>query len=225
MALNVFAIQKAAAKEKPYKLSDGGGLSLLIQPNGSKLWRFRYFFAGKENMLTLGAFPVVSLASAREKRTDARRLLSDGIDPSQQRKTEKVANAVAAENTFASLVADYIKWLEEKGSAEATVTKNRWLLEDLASPLANRPITAITPAELLELLLKIERTGRRDTARRLRGTIGSVYRFAIARLKATNDPTYALRGALLPPEVKHRPAITDEVQLGALMRNVDDYDG
>ena len=88
-----------------------------------------------------------------------------------------------------------------------------------------RPITAITPAEILVLLQRIEKTGRRETARRLRGTIGSVFRLAIVTLRATNDPTFALRGALLRPNVQHRAAITDERELGALMRSIDEYDG
>lgn len=225
MALTLFSIEKAKPGEKSYKLSDGNGLALLIEPSGSKLWRFRYRFGGKENMLTFGAFPEVSLASARTKRDDARRLIAEGIDPSQKRKAEKAAATTSAQNTFAALAAEYIKNLEEQGKAASTVDKNRWLLEDLAKPLASRPITEITPAELLDLLKRIEKSGRRDTARRLRGTIGSVYRFAISTLRATNDPTYALRGALLQPIVQHRAAITDERELGALMRSIDEYDG
>ncbi len=115
--------------------------------------------------------------------------------------------------------------LEENGSAKSTIDKNRWLLEDLAASLAKRPISAITPAEILLLLQRIEKTGRRETARRLRGMIGSVFRYAIVTLRATMDPTFALRGALLPPKVQHRAAITDEHDLGALMRSVDEYDG
>ena len=95
----------------------------------------------------------------------------------------------------------------------------------LLSTLYPRPIAEVKPAEILVILKRIEKTGRRDTARRLRGTIGSVYRFAIANLKAETDPTYALRGALLQPNVQHRAAITDEKQLGALMRSIDEYDG
>jgi integrase len=225
MVLTVFAIEKAKPREKPYKLSDGGGLSLLVEPNGSKLWRFRYRFGGKENMLAFGPFPAVTLASARHKRDAARRLIVEGIDPSQQRKDQKAANAEAGKNTFGVIAAEYLAKLKAEGSAESTLSKNKWLLKDLASPLAARPITEIKPAEILDLLRRIEKTGRRDTARRLRGTIGSVYRYAIATLRAENDPTYALRGALLQPIVQHRAAITDERELGALMRCIDEYDG
>jgi integrase len=225
MALTSLSIQRAGPKDKSYRLTDGNGLSLLIEPSGSKLWRFRYRFAGKENMLTFGAFPEVSLAAARTKREDARRLLANGADPSQDRKAQKVAAAVAAQNTFGAVAADYLKKLEDEGSAPATITKNKWLLEDLAKPIAKRPITELTPAELLDLLKKVEKSGRRETARRLRGVIGTVFRYAIATLRATNDPTFALRGALLAPTVQHRAAITDEKKLGALMRAIDGYDG
>lgn len=225
MVLTLFAIQNAKPKEKSYRLSDGNGLSLLVEPNSSKLWRFRYSFGGKENMLTLGAFPEVSLATARDRRADARKLLADGVDPAKHRKERKLATIVSEQNSFGLIAREYIAKLVEEGKAPSTVDKNRWLLEDLAAPLAQRPAADITPAEILAILKLIEKSGRRDTARRLRGTLGSVFRFAIVTLRATNDPTQALRGALLAPNVTHRPAITDEGQFGALMRSIDDYDG
>jgi len=224
MALTLFSIQNAKPREKPYKLSDGNGLHLLVTENG-KQWRFRYRFAGKENMLALGPFPAVSLASARQKRDDARRLIADGKDPSQQKKLDKIAAQTAATNTFGAVAEEYLAKLEAEGKAPSTLDKNRWLLTDLASSLSLRPISEITPAEVLLVLKRVEKTGRRHTARRLRGTIGSIYRYAIANLKAETDPTYALRGALLQPIVHHRAAITDEQQLGALMRSIDEYDG
>src|SRR5712671_1531098 len=134
------------------------GLHLLVQSGGSKLWRFRYRFSGKENMLALGSFPEVSLATARTKRDDAKNLLAVGIDPSAQRKLDKVAATVAAANTFGAITAEYLARLKEKGCSETTIAKNRWLLEDLAAPLKNRSISAITPAEILIILQK----GRKD---------------------------------------------------------------
>jgi integrase len=225
MPLTHTAILGAHAKSAPYKLSDGGGLHLLVQPGGSKLWRLRYRFAGKENMLALGSFPEISLASARTKRDEVRKQIAEGIDPSAKRKLDKVAAAVTANNTFGAVASEYLDRLRDKGCAESTLEKNRWLLEDLAQPLTARPITAITPAEILVILQRIEKTGRRETARRLRGIIGSVFRMAVATLRVKDDPTYALRGALLAPIVQHRAAITEELELGALMNNIDEYDG
>jgi integrase len=225
MALTRFAIDKAAPKSKPFKLSDGDGLHLLVQPNGSKLWRFRYRFAGRENMLTFGAFPTISLATARTKRDEARRLLADGSDPAVKRKLDKIAAATAAQNTFGAVVTEYLANMAATGASEKTINKNRWLLEDLAKPLSARPIAEIVPAEILTILKRIEKSGRRETARRLRGVMGSVFRLAVVTLRATTDPTFALRGALLKPNVKHRAAITNERQLGALMTSIDEYDG
>lgn len=225
MRLTQFAILKAAAKDKPIKLSDGEGLHLLVQPNGKKVWRFRYRFAGRENMLAFGAFPTVSLAAARKKREEAKKLLSDGTDPAVKRRLDRIAAATSARNTFGAVAAEHIANLEANGAAPSTISKNRWLLEDLAAPLAKRPIADIVAAEILDLLKRIEKSGRRDTARRLRGTIGTVFRYAIVTLRAESDPTQALHRALLAPQVKHRAAITDEEQLGGLMRAIDDYDG
>lgn len=225
MRLSNFAITKSRPKDKPYKLSDGAGLILLVAPNGNKLWRFRYYFAGRENMLALGPYPIVSLADARKKRDDARRLLVDGVDPSAKRKQEKANTSATAANTFGAVAAELIARKEAEEAAESTLSKNRWLLEDLASPLANRPIAEITAAEVLQLLKRIETSGRRETTRRLRGMIGSVFRYAIVTLRATSDPTQALYGALLAPKVQHRAAIVDEKGLGGLLRVIDDYDG
>jgi integrase len=223
--LTQFVLTKAKPKGKPYKLTDALGLHLMVTPSGARLWRFRYRFAGKENTLALGAFPDVSLAEARAKRDAARKLLAEGVDPSQKRKADMFTVNEAAQNTFGSIAAEHLAKLEADGKAEQTMAKNRWLLEDLAAPLANRPITQIKPVEVLDVLRRIERTGRRETAHRLRGAIGSVFRLAIITSRAETDPTVALRGALLTPQTKHRASITDERELGALMVSIDEYDG
>jgi integrase len=223
--LTQLAITAAKPKAKPYKLTDTAGLSLLIGTGGSKLWRFRYYFGGKEKMLSLGSFPDVTLAKARAKRDEARQILAAGTDPAQRRREERNAAATSAANTFEVLAREYIDKIAKEGAAPVTLKKNVWLLLDLASPLAKRPIAEILPAEILDLCKRFEGLGRRETARRLRGTIGSVFRYAVVTLRATNDPTYALKGALLRPNVQHRAAITDEAKLGALMANIDEYDG
>ncbi|MDP2378245.1 integrase arm-type DNA-binding domain-containing protein [Reyranella sp.] len=223
--LTQFAITNAKPKAKPYKLADQGGLYLLVKPTGMRLWRFRYRFAGKENTLSFGSFPAVPLGEARGKRDEARKQVAAGIDPSQQKKLERIGVTTAAQNTFKVIAGELLKKAEDEGAAEATMAKNRWLLEDLAAPLATRPITQIKPVEVLNLLRRIERTGRRETAHRLRGAIGGVFRFAIITSRAETDPTAALRGALLKPQTQHRASITDEQELGALMRSIDEYDG
>jgi integrase len=223
--LTQFAIINAKPSEKDYKLSDGEGLHLLVQRNGSKLWRFRYTFCGRENMLTFGPFPATSLSSARTKRDEARALLASGMNPSVKRKLDKIASVTAARNTFGDVAADHLAHMEANGTAATTMKKNRWMLQKLCTPIAKRPIADISAAEILDLLKKVEKSGRRETATSLRGKIGSVFRYGVVTLRATTDPTFALKGALLKPKVQHRAAIIDEVQVGALMRSIDEYDG
>ena len=176
-------------------------------------------------MLAFGAYPATSLADARTKRDEARRLLAAGIDPSTKRKQDHLDAAMSARNTFGANADEVLANKEANNASSSTLSKNRWLLKDLAAPLLERPITEISAAEILRLLKRIETSGRRESARRLRGVIGSVFRYAIVTLRATSDPTQATHGALLAPKVQHRAAIVDEKQLGGLMRAIDDYDG
>jgi integrase len=225
MPMTFVALENAKPRDRPYKLSDGDGLHLLIKPNGSKLWRFRYQFMGLEKMISFGEFSEVSLADAREKRLEARKLLSQGTDPSQKKKEDKITSAVAAQNTFGLVAEEVIQILKESGKSEATLSKQRWLLLDLAAPLVPRPVSQITPAEVLVILQRIEARGLKETARRLRSSVSRVFRRAVATLRATNDPTYALRGALTPPVVTHRAALTEEHEVGALLVSIDEYTG
>lgn len=223
--LKLFEIQKARAADKAFKLSDGAGLHLLVKTSGRKLWRFRYHFDGKEKMISFGSFPEVSLVEARTRRDEARKLLEGSTDPSRKKQLDRVAAATAARNTFGAIAEEHLQNLQEGGAAETTMIKNRWYLQKLAAPLTHLPITEITPAEILQLLKRIEKSGRRETARKVRSAIGSVFRLAITTLRARNDPTFPLRGALLKPSVQHRAAITDEAKLGALLVAIDEYDG
>jgi integrase len=225
MPLSHFAISKAAPKERPYKLSDGFGLHLLIEPNGRKKWRFRYHFDKREKMIGLGTYPATSLADARARRDHARTLLEQGIDPSAQRREDQAATERAAQSTFGAVAAEVLANKALATAAEATMKKNRWLLENLAAPLQERPIAEITPKEILDILKRVEQSGRRESARRLRGVIGSVFRYAIVTLRATSNPTLPIHGALLPLKVKHRAAILDEEKFGGLIRAIDAYDG
>ncbi|MFG1426405.1 tyrosine-type recombinase/integrase [Roseixanthobacter glucoisosaccharinicivorans] len=226
MPLTDLALRNAKPKDKAYKLFDGGGLHVLVSPNGSRIWRLAYRFAGKPKQLSFGPYPTTSLADARLKRDEAKKQLLNGEDPSTVRKLDKVAASVAAENTFGAIAAEYLARLEAREAAAATMSKNRWMLETLAGPaLANRPIAQITPVEILAVLQQIERSGRRETARRMRSAIGTVFRFAIATLRAETDPTAALRDALERPKVTHRAALLDPKAVGGLMRAIDEYDG
>ena len=196
MPLSHFSLQKAKPADKPYKISDGGGLFVLIQPNGSKLWRMKYQLLGIERSLSFGSYPAISLADARMNRDEARKLLATGTDPSTQKKHDKLAAETAAKCTFAHVAAEHIANLEANGSAASTIQKNRWVREDFAKPIAARPIADITAAELLDLLKRIEKSGRRETARRLRTVMGAVLRLAAVNPARTQRSDLCPQGGL-----------------------------
>ena len=225
MPLSDLKIRKAKQKDKPYRMSDGLGLSLQVRPTGTKLWHFRYQFMGKEKVLSIGQYPIVSLSEARTKRDDAKRRLSEGQDPSVQKKLDAIDAHVKARMTFKEVANEYYDTLVDRGLADATLRKKRWHIDDLAKPLHSRPIDQITAAELLHLLKPIERSGRRETAKKLRATISAIFRLAMVTMRAPADPSAALKDALLPPKVQGRAAITDEKEFGELLRRLDDYPG
>jgi integrase len=225
MPLTDTAVRGAKAGNKPQKLSDGGGLFLLVQPSGSKLWRLAYRFGGKQKTQALGVYPNVSLAQARGGRDEAKKLLARGIDPSAQRKRDRQIAATSAANTFKVVAAEFVEKLEREGRATRTLEKNRWLLEFATEEIGDHPISEITAPELLAVLRGIERRGRFETAKRLRSICGTVFRYAIATGRAERDPSADLRGALTAHQVNHRATIVDPKAIGALLRAIDDFEG
>src|SRR5689334_11747288 len=182
--LNDTRIRQAKLGERDYKLSDFDGLYLLVRATGSKLWRFAYRFAGKQKSLALGAYPMVTLAEARERREAARKTLAQGVDPSVQRRLEKIA-ARAGGNTFRDVAEELLDKHRREGRAQATLKKNRWLLEPAFETFGDRPIGEITAPELLHALRKFERRERYESARRMRTVAGMVFRYAIATGRAS----------------------------------------
>lgn len=225
MPLTDTAIKALKPADKPFKKSDGGGLYVWMTPNGTRTWRMDYRFLGKGKTLTIGQYPGISLADARRRRDEAKLLIADGIDPSSQKKLEKLQAKVAHDNTFAALAEEHFERLEKQGRAEATLKKHRWYLSFALPDLGHRPITGVSSAEILGVLRTVEASGRLETAARLRSTIGSVFRFAIATARADQDPTVALQRALIPPTVQSRAAITNPVELGGLLRSIDSFEG
>ncbi|MFG1242023.1 tyrosine-type recombinase/integrase [Xanthobacter versatilis] len=214
------AVKAAKPKERPYKLSDAEGLHLLVTPQGGKLWRLAYRFDGKQRQLSFGSYKYVTLAEARERRTEAKRLLASGVDPGaniKSRKAEQRAAEEAAQNTFGVVASEFIEKIRKEGRAPATMEKAEWLLRTIAAPLANRPISEITAREVLDVLRPVEAKGNHEAARRARSTIGRVLRYAIATDRAERDVTSDLKGALIAPPVQHRAAITEEKGLRKLM--------
>ena len=223
--LTQLKITSAKPKASPYNLSDGQGLALVIQPTGSKLWRFRYRFAGKAKTLHLGPWPGTSLADAREKCREARKSIDTGLDPVLEKKRAKVTARYANATTFKEVAQEYLEKCDREGRATVTLDKLRWLL-GLAYPLiGTHPISSITPTEALAVLRKVEGTGRYESARRMRSVLSRVFRYGIATARCDRDVAADLRGALTTPKVQHHAAVTDPLEVGLLLRTIDTYTG
>lgn len=221
MRLNDLAIRNAQPRDKAYKLADGGGLTLLVNPNGSKWWRLRYRFGGVEKMLSVGTYPDVTLKQARDKRDAIRKLIATGVDPGAKRSAEKRSQA----ETFAAIAAEWLDLQRKKFSA-ATLTKAEWTLNDLLMPfIGTMPIRAITAPDILAVLRRLESRGKHETAHRTKQRAGQIFRFAIATGRADRDPTADLRGALAPIVERNHPAITEPKAVGELLRAIDGYSG
>ncbi|MGJ8588684.1 MAG: tyrosine-type recombinase/integrase [Yoonia sp.] len=225
MALSDVKIRKAEIRDKPYKLSDGGGLFVLVKPNGSKIWQQKYRHFGKERLLSHGLYPDVTLAQARKKRDEARAQMANGDDPAVQKRLNQIEAETQSRRTFRLVAEEYLQMARDRELAETTLRKKIWHVETLAAPLHNRPINEITSAEILHLLKKVEASGRRETAKKLRGTLSGIFRLAVVTLRVDNDPTHAIKGALLPVKVTNRAAITDEATFGQFLRDLDAYTG
>jgi integrase len=225
MALSDVRIRKAEIRDKPYKLSDGGGLFVLVKPNGSKLWQQKYRHFGKERLLSHGLYPDVTLAQARKKRDEARAQVANGDDPAVRKRLDQIEAETQSRTTFSLVAEEYLQMAHDRELADATLRKKNWHVETLSASLHNRPIKEITSAEILHLLKKVEASGRRETAKKLRGTLSGIFRLAVVTLRADNDPTYAIKGALLPVKVTNRAAITDEKAFGQFLRDLDAYTG
>lgn len=225
MSLTDVAIRKAKAAEKPIKLYDERGLYLEVSPGGGKWWRLKYRIEGKEKRLSLGVYPDVGLKEARDRRDAARKLLADGVDPSENRKAQKAAKANRAANSFEILARE---WYAKFSSTWADLHRDRVLrrLErDVFPWIGPRPVAEITAIELLSVIRRVEGRGALDTAHRVLSTCGQVFRYAVATARAEHDPSGDLRGALPPAETNHFAATTDPNRVAEILRAMDGYEG
>jgi integrase len=225
MPLTDTAIRKAKTQDKPVKLFDGGGLFLLVTPNGGKWWRFKYRYGGKEKLLSLGTYPEIGLKDARERRDNARKLVANGTDPSAERRKEKIEAQLSSASTF-DAVAD--EWLTKKAKTLAQATQDKIaaiLRNDLRPWLGKRPIKEINAPELLIVIRRIEGRGANELAHRALRLAAQVFSYAIVTGRAERNPATDLRGALEPVVAKHHAAIVDPQQVGALLRALDSYTG
>ena len=227
MALTDLEVKKAKATDKPQKLADGGGLYLLVQPNGAKYWRLDYRFAGKRKTLAVGVFPDVSLLDARERRAVARKLLVDEIDPGENKKAKKAAGATRAANSFEVIARE---WHAKVAStqAETTHTKRlRFLEGDVFPYIGNRPIAELVAPDLLAIIHRIEGRGAMDIARRVHNICGRIFRYAVGKGLATRDPSrdIELKDILPPEDVTHHASVTEPKAAGELLRAIDGFTG
>lgn len=221
MSLTDAAVRTAKPKERMYRLSDGRGLFLQVEPRGGRLWRFRYRFAGREKMLSLGSYPEVSLKRARDKRDMARVRLAEGVDPAAERKQRQVSQ----QNTFEAVGREWLtkqsaSWTEGN-TARVTTRLERW-----AFPwLGRMPVAEITATDLLGVLRRIEGHGTLETAHRIRGYCSQILRYAVLTERADHDVAASLGGALKSVNKRHHAAITDPKLLGELLRAMESFQG
>lgn len=225
MALTDRHIRNAKPTAKPYKLSDGGGMYLLVMPDGARYWRLDYRFAGKRRTLALGVYPTTMLSNARTRRDEARTLLADGIDPSVAKKETKRAAKHANDTTFEVVARE---WLNHQRKRLVPRYRGQILARleaDIFPQIGPRPVAAVDAPELLQALRKIEERGSLETARRLRQTCGQVFRYAITTGRAKHDPSSDLTGALASPGRKrgHKAMACEE--LPKFLSALETYDG
>jgi integrase len=225
MPLSDSKIRNLKPKDKSFKVSDFEGLYILIKPNGSKLWNFKYRLHGAEKKLSIGAYPDISLAQARKIKSEARAQVAVGIDPSEAKQEAKAQAREAHGNTFEKIGAAFLSKQQIEGKSKATLDKTAYHLKLANTAFGRKPITEITAPMILKCLRKVEAKGNYETAHRLRARIGSVFRYAVASGLAETDPTYALKDALIKPTRVHRAAITAPNAFGALLREVGAFEG
>ncbi|MGC1159176.1 MAG: integrase arm-type DNA-binding domain-containing protein, partial [Acidobacteriaceae bacterium] len=225
MPLTDREIRSVKPSKKPRKLFDWGGLYLEVSPAGGKWWRLKFRFDGKEKRLSLGVYPDVTLKDARDRREEARKLLANGIDPSENRKSQRAAQADRSTNSLEVVAREWFAKFSRTWSAGHRARIVRQFERDIFPWIGQRPIADISAPEVLAVARRIEKRGALETAHRAIRNCGQVFRYAIATGRATNDPTGALRGALPPFRTEHLAAATEPKQFGRVLRAIDGYEG
>ncbi|HGN0294515.1 TPA: tyrosine-type recombinase/integrase [Proteus mirabilis] len=224
MKLTDMAIKKAKPREKVYSLGDGNGLSLIVEPNGSKGWRFRYQFNGKSKMISLGIYPVITLNEAREKRDNARKLVANGIDPSEARKEERNKVSGQSENTFKKITLEWFNGRKDRWSEGYRDDMMEAFENDVFPYIGDRPIAEIKPLELLEVLSIMEKRGVTEKLKKVRQRCGEVWKYAIITGRAEYNPAPDLASAFIPHQRENYPYLLAD-ELPEFLSSVDKYQG
>ncbi|SET68158.1 Integrase [Nitrosospira multiformis] len=225
MKLNDVAVRKAKPEAKPYKMADGGGMYLEVMPNGSKYWRFKYRFGGKEKRLAFGVYPDVSLSLARSRREDARKLLANDVDPGVVKQQSKHASKENAANSFEAIAREWFAKFSPQWAPSHADKIIRRLENDAFPWIGSKPIADITPPQLLAVIRRTESRGALDTAHRVKQNCGQVFRYAVATGRAERDPSQDLKDAIPSTKKNHFASITDPVQVGELLRAIEGFRG
>lgn len=224
MALTDIQIRRAKPQEKPYTLSDGLGLALLINPDGSKGWRFRYRFNDKAKLMSFGSYSLVSLAEAREKRDVARKQVANGVDPVEERKAQKLALKISTENSFEAISREWHTNKADRWTVAYREEIIKTFEQDVFPFIGNRPISEIKPLELLDVLRRIEKRGALEKTRKVRQRCGEVFRYAIITGRAEYNPAPDLAVALAVPKQKNHPNLSAD-ELLHFVRDLEAYTG
>ncbi|WP_275076715.1 tyrosine-type recombinase/integrase [Providencia rettgeri] len=224
MTLTARQVETAKPKEKSYKLFDGGGLYLEVTAKGSRYWRMKYRFGGKEKRLAFGVFPIVTLAEAREMRNQAKKVLAAGGDPGEVKKEEKAIQKLSTGNTFEAIAREWHKSKADRWSLRYRDEIIDTFEKDIFPYIGKRPIAEIKPLELLETLRKMEKRGALEKMRKVRQRCGEVYRYAIITGRAEYNPAPDLASALTPPKKQHFPFLTAE-ELPYFLKDLAGYTG
>lgn len=225
LKLTDIALRSVKPAAKPFKVFDGGGLYLIVNPDGSRWWRFKYRFGGKEKLIAFGTYPEVKLKEARDRRDRARAQLRDGIDPSAARKAERAARIDRESGSFELVAREwYVKqsarWVETGGQRVL-----RRLERYVFPRVGAKAVRDLVAPDLLDVLQRIETKGHPETAHRVRQYLGAIFRYAVATHRTTHDPTTALKGALAPAPNRHFSSITNPKMAGELLRTIRGYAG
>ncbi|MDU5043990.1 MAG: tyrosine-type recombinase/integrase [Enterobacter roggenkampii] len=224
MPLTDLEIRRSKPREKPYTLNDGSGLSLLIEPNGSKGWRFRYRFDGKPKMLSLGTYPLVSLTDARQKRDEAKKLVVSGINPSDVRKRDKQERQNEIGNTFEAIAREWYEKRTDRWSAGYAEEMMKTFETDVFPFIGGRPIAKIKPMELMGVLSRLDERGATEKLRKVRQRCGEVWRYAIVTGRAEYNPAPDLVSAFVPHKKEHYAFLKHE-ELPEFFRTLNTYSG
>jgi len=224
LALSDAKARNAKPRPKPYKMSDGEGLFLVVMPSGSKYWRLKYFFQGKEKLLALGVYPEITLADARHRRAEARKVLAAGNDPGEAKKEAKRLAVLKAENTFEAVAREWHETRKHMWVAKHAAQIMARLEADIFPKIGFRPIADVTAAELLAMARAIEGRGAGELAHRAVQYSGQVFTYALVTQRVERNPAADLRGALRPVKKKHL-AYLKAAELPDFLKKLDVYDG